>query len=231
MTLRSGFSPRSVVPLALLGILAFFAPVSALANSCPSTSTDTCFINEDGNGSASGTGIGSTFSLSNSALTQIGWKTGSSLGHLTFTTGAMTSGSYASGATFSATGSSFVIKGTYNNISNGIIFSGAFTSPITWAVVGTCIAGQTCTYDLSGTIAGTWYANRGGSVSGATIQLYFTTTGPYNGGKQAITDVGGISYVNTPTVTAEPASLALMGTGLLGVGFVARRRVKGPPAV
>jgi hypothetical protein len=233
MTLQAGFSRKCVAALASLGALLLLAPVAALANSCPSTSTTTCVINTDGTPSASGTGTGSVFSLSGSELTQIGWKTGGSYGKLSFSTGAMEAGgSYATTATFSDLNSSFVLKGTYNNISNGIIFNGAFSSPIVWSVIGTCTTGQMCEYDLTGQISGTWYPNSGSAgvtVSGATVQLYFLTSGPYHGGSQAITDVGGISFLNTPTVTAEPASLALMGTGLLGVGFLARRKVKRLP--
>lgn len=231
MTLRSGFSRKCAVALALFGALFLLAPVAALANSCPSTSQFTCFINEDGSGSASGTGLGSAFSLSGSELSQIGWKTGGNFGKLSFSTGAMLTGNYEDGATFSSTGSSFVLKGSYNNISNGIIFSGQFTGTINWQSLG-CTNGI-CNYDLTGNISGIWYPNGGASgtsVTGTTIQLFFQSTGPYQGGSQKITDLGGVSYVNTPTVTAEPASLALMGTGLLGVGFVARRRIRGSPS-
>jgi len=237
MTLRSGFSPKCVVPLALLGALLFLAPAAALANSaCPAGSQFTCFSNTDGSGSASGTGTGSTFSLSGSELTQIGWKNSGNFGKLTFTTGALSVGSFQTGGSFDSAGSSFVLTGSYNNISNGTIFKGAFTGTITWQFQGCTGPGNTgiCSYDLSGTISGTWYPNSGSagtSVSGATVQLFLkTTNGLYTGKGSQISDVGGVSFVDAPLVTAEPASLALMGTGLLGVGFLARRKVKGLPS-
>jgi len=221
-----------------LGALLFLAPAAALANSaCPAGSQFTCFSNTDGSGSASGTGTGATFSLSGSELTQIGWKNFGNFGHLTFTTGGlMSGGSFGLGGQFSSTGSSFVLTGSYNNISNGTIFSGVFTGNITWQFLGCTGAGNTgiCSYDLSGTISGTWYPNSGSagtSVSGATVQLFLkTTNGLYTGKGSQISDVGGVSFVDAPLVTAEPASLALMGTGLLGVGFLARRKVKGLPS-
>jgi hypothetical protein len=236
MTLRLGFLPKCVAPLALLGALLFLAPAAALANNaCPAGSQLTCIDNSDGVGSSHGTEVGSTFSLSGSELTQIGWKGGANLGKLMFTTGAMTSGNYSSVATYSSTGSTFVLKGSYNNITNGVIFNGAFTGNISLQFQGCTGAGNTglCSYDLTATISGTWYPNsgpHGTSVSGATVQLFLQTNGLYKGGSQQISDLGGVTYVNAPLVTAEPASLALMGTGLLGVGFLARRKVRGAQA-
>jgi hypothetical protein len=77
---------------------------------------------------------------------------------------------------------------------------------------------------LSGTIAGTWYVHGAQTVQGATVQINFTSNGLYHGGR--ITDVGGVSYVDVPAIP-EPASVALMGTGLVAASFAVRRRVKG----
>jgi PEP-CTERM motif-containing protein len=220
----------------LVGVLALLAPITAKANGvyhCPNSSSETCFINTGGNTTQSGTGIGqATLSLSGSEVTSIGWESNSSgLGTLNFTTGTLTSGTLAGGGIFSSSGSSFVLTGTYNGITNGLIFNGAFTGNITWNLIGgpggaPCTSGVTCTYDLSGNISGNWGPNGIGPVTGATVQVYYTTIGPYNGGTQSITNAGGISYVNTPVVTPEPAALGLMGTGIVGIGLAVRRRSK-----
>jgi ABC-type phosphate transport system substrate-binding protein len=70
---------RSLAFLLVLFLFAFFA-IAANATSCPSASTTTCFVNLDGAATSHGSGSSTTFSLTNSALTQIGNETGSGLG-------------------------------------------------------------------------------------------------------------------------------------------------------
>ncbi|HYM75112.1 MAG TPA: PEP-CTERM sorting domain-containing protein [Candidatus Dormibacteraeota bacterium] len=162
-------------------------------------------------------------SLSNAELIRIGNLTGSNLGFINFTTGDMTSGSsLGMGGTFAA-GGTFTITGTYGNITNGTLFSGTFSGPVTWTL-NSATNCTSCTYTLSGVLSGTWFVKGMQSTTGATVQIDFTSNGLYKGGK--ITDVGGVSYVNIPAIP-EPASIGFVGTGLIAMGLLVRRRAKG----
>src|ERR1700691_311361 len=91
-----------------------------------------------------------------------------SLGSVSFTTGALASGSLAAGGTFSSTGSSFIVtgKGGYGE-PKGTIFSGTFVGPITWTLTSPPGV-RNLTYTLSGTIQGMLYNGR--MVTGTTTQ-------------------------------------------------------------
>ena len=104
-----------------LMLLALSLPITAHAN-------DIDFTNAAGTLSGSNSGL----SLSGSTLIAINGPTGmltGVLGSLTFSTGALNSGSLEMGGTF-AGGGSFVITGNgTNGIPNGVIFSGTFSGP------------------------------------------------------------------------------------------------------
>jgi len=150
-------------------------------------------------------------------------------GTLTFTTSSSFSGSLA-------TGGQWAVGGTFTVREGGqIVFSGQFSGPVTWTLnTATCATGVSCFYTLSGDVAGTYWANgknAGNPITitdGATTQISLTSIGQYSGG--AISPKTGATNLETPAgpaVTGEAGSLALMGTGLLGVGYAARRRMKG----
>ncbi len=202
--------------------LALLIPAAAKAdNLCQPASV--CVTNNLG--TLSGTTSGLT--LTGSVVTEIGSLQGSNLGSLTFTTGALLSGSLAGpAATFAGgAGSSFVIMENTSTFT-GTLFSGTFTGPINWTVTGDklnshgvvtgCMAGG-CVYTLSGSLTGTW-AN-GMTYNGATTQLTFRSNKPFNGSI-------GLSQGNTFVVTPEPGTLALMGTGFLGIGLIGMRKFK-----
>jgi hypothetical protein len=161
------------------------------------------------------TGDSSGFTLSDSTLIAIngmagGLQTGN-LGTLSFSTGALTSGSLQMGATLASGGSFTVWSNTM-----GTLFSGSFDGPVTWSLV--TLANGTHNYTLSGSISGAWMG--GATVYGATVQLTINT------GKGFFDGSTSISSGDTNLVVPEPGSLTLMGTGLVGLAGILRRKFK-----
>jgi hypothetical protein len=99
----------------------------------------------------------------------------------------------------------------------GVIFNGTFTSPVVLVSEGNGI------YQISAYVAGTLTLPNGNTkaVTGFTSQLYLAT-----GAIAAGTFSSQFGSGDTILATPEPGTLALLGTGLLGLAGVARKKLK-----
>jgi hypothetical protein len=167
------------------------------------------------------TGTNAGLSLSGSTLIAVtgfeglGTVTGN-LGTVSFSTGALTSGSLQMGGTLAA-GGSFTIDGNGSSgIPDGVLFSGSFSGPVTWTL--STLANGTHNYTLTGVVTGMM---GGSSVNGVSVQLTINTGKGYFNGSTTIS--GGDTTVNTSV--PEPSTLALFGTGIIGLGGSLRRKM------
>lgn len=194
----------------VLGLFALALPMAAWANGID-------FTNTFGSVSVSTSGITSTGSqlLSFNGITA---PKGRSLGSVSFSTGVLASGTISGGGTFSAMNSSFVVKGvgSYGQ-PQGTIFSGSFVGPITWTLVSK--VGQDVTYTLSGTVSGTWMGGR--SVTAHVTETLYSTTAQLGKG------IGHIRLGSTQLSVPEPGTLGLLGTGLVAIAGMFRRKLLG----
>jgi hypothetical protein len=194
----------------LLAVLALALPIAAFANS------GVDFSNSGGTLSGTNSGL----SLSGSILAAVNGLNGGglitgNLGSVTFSTGALTSGSLQMGGTFAAGGSFTVTGNGTNGIPNGTLFTGTFSGPVSWQLV--TLANGTHNYIMTGILSGTVGTF---STNGVTVQLTINTgKGFFNGSTQ-------ISSGDTNIVVPEPGTLTLLGTGLMSLAGVARRKLK-----
>jgi hypothetical protein len=170
------------------------------------------------------TGSNSGLSLSNSVLIAVnglnggGLVAGTNLGSFSFSTGALTSGSLQMGGTFASGGTVSIVGNGINGVTLGTIFTGSFSSPVTWSMI--LAANGTHNYILTGAISGTF--SNGATVNGAMAQLTINTKGLFNG-KTAISS----GDTNLSSVTPEPGTLVLFGTGLLGLAGALKKKIHG----
>jgi hypothetical protein len=191
----------------VLALLALALPMAAWADGITLT-------NQFGTISMSSAGISSKGSELTS-FNGIQAPPGHSLGTVSYSTGALISGSVAAGGEFSSAGSTFDVvgKGNYGE-PKGAIFTGGFTGDIQWTLVSS--VGQKLVYTLSGDLSGQLY--NGVNVTGSTTQTITTHPGQLNQG------IGHITLGTTQLTTPEPGTLGLLGTGLLGIAGMFRRK-------
>jgi hypothetical protein len=199
--------------MVLMALLAMALPLAAFAGSVD-------FTNSSGvlSGSSAGLSLSTSELIAANGLNGLGLVTGG-LGNVSFSTGAlMAGGSLQMGGTF-ASGGTFVITGNgTDGIPNATIFKGSFTSPVTWTLMPSLPDGSH-NYTLSGIISGTWW--NGTTVSGATTQLTINTGKGFFSGSTMISS-GDTNITTVP----EPGTLALLGTGLLGLAGALHRKLK-----
>lgn len=144
------------------------------------------------------------------------------LGFVHFSTGVLLSGSILNGGVFSATGSTFTVIGSNNwALGHGTaIFTGSFVGPIQWNLISVGKHGQVRNYQLVGLLVGTLFDGR--TVQGMTTQnisVLNTAQGLIGRGHM----FGGTTLLAVP----EPGTLGLLGTGLVGLAGMFRRKLIG----
>jgi len=208
-------SPKTlVVSICLAGCM--LLSTAALADN----STD--FSNSGGTLSGSNAGLsltGSTLigiaTFPGGTMNTSGATTTGNLGSVTFTTAGMTTGTLQMGGSFAA-GGSFTIDGNgTDGVANGVLFSGSFSGPVTWTM--TTLANGTHSYTLTGVVSGSM---GGANVNGITVQLTVNSGRGYFCGS-TLASGGDTSFVSS---VPEPSTLALLGTGALGLAGALRRK-------
>jgi hypothetical protein len=197
----------------VLGLLTLALPMAAFANTAnPWTDFESLT-----NGSLV-TG-GSIISLNVGVTAMNGFNGGGlfggSFGTMSFTTGALISSVH--GVETFGRGGSFEITGNgIGGLPDGVIFKGTFSGAVKESIIGggtdpqnqfiqlTCASSKGC-------LNGTWY--NGKSVTGILI----------------VDSGGGVVNASAsfqPSAVPEPGALSMLGTGLLGLGALVRRKLK-----
>ncbi|PYV96248.1 MAG: hypothetical protein DMG89_18315 [Acidobacteria bacterium] len=184
----------------LMVALALALPTAALADSILH------YTNSSGTISASDSGLSLTSTLVSVQTFPGGPLTIGDLGTLSITAGAFTPSS--PGGDVSGSGVFGPGTLTLTGTGGGVLFSGTF-SQATWTKTDLTLGGLT-EYDLKITL------NDG---RGSTAQVTFFSTSDFTG-------QGVVAEGSTFVVVPEPGTMGLLGTGLVGIAGLVRRKLK-----